>query len=207
MKPSASLQEIKKAYRALAFKYHPDKNPGDALAEAQFKECQEAYATLSVSRKRAAYDDERWLMGMGSKTQYQEAVTPGWLLKICFDLNASLATMDTHRISYGALQAYILLILEDAHLAVILKEGDALIINEIIKEILKATKKLDAKYLSEIERKLVMLAAGNNESLQAIYEYTQQRQQQEQYAKLFPYIIMAITLALCYFMYLYGNRN
>lgn len=207
MKPSASLQEIKKAYRALAFKYHPDKNPGDALAEAQFKECQEAYATLSVSRKRAAYDDERWLMGMGSKTQYQEAVTPAWLLKICIDLNASLATMDTHRISYGALQAYILLILEDAHLAVILKEGDELIINEIIKEILKATKKLDAKYLSEIERKLVVLAAGNNESLQAIYEYTQQRQQQEQYAKLFPYIIMAITLALCYFMYLYGNRN
>ena len=207
MKPSASLQEIKKAYRALAFKYHPDKNPGDALAEAQFKECQEAYATLSVSRKRAAYDDERWLMGMGSKTQYQEAVTPAWLLKICIDLNASLATMDTHRISHGALQAYILLILEDAHLAVILKEGDELITNEIIKEILKATKKLDAKYLSEIERKLLVLAAGNNESLQAIYKYTQQRQQQEQYAKLFPYIIMAITLALCYFMYLYGNRN
>ena len=207
VKPSASLQEIKKTYRALAFKYHPDKNPENTLAEAQFKECQEAYATLSVTHKRAAYDDERWLMGMGGKTQYQEAVTQAWLLKICLELNASLATMDTHRISHRALQAYILLILEDAHLAIILKEGDELITNEIIKELLKATKKLHAKYLSEIERKLVILAAGNTARLQAIYEYTNERQKQEQYAKLFPYIIMAITLALCYFMYLYGNRN
>lgn len=205
--PASSLQEIKKAYRALAFKYHPDKNPGDALAEAQFKECQEAYATLSVLHKRAAYDDERWLMGMGNKTQYQEAVTPSWLLRICTELNASLATMDTHRISHGALKAYILLILEDAHLAILLKEGDGQTINQIIHELLKATKKLNSEYLSEIEQKLVILASGNNERLTAIYAFTTERRKKERYEKLFPYIIMAVTLALCYFMYLYGSRK
>ena len=206
VKPSASLQEIKKSYRALAFRYHPDKNPGDELAEAQFKECQEAYATLSVAQKKAAYDDERWLMGMGGKTQYQEAVTPAWLLKVSIELNTSLAAMDTHRISHGALQAYILLILEDAHLAILLKEGDVSTREAVIKELLKATKKLNAHYLPEIERQLVLLAAGNSDMLQAIYSYTRERMRQEQYERLFPYIIMAITLALCYFMYLYGSH-
>src|ERR1700733_8901244 len=124
VKPSASLQEIKKAYRTLAFKYHPDKNPENILAEAHFKELQEAYATLSVTNKRVAYDDERWLSGIGSKTNYQEAVTPAWLLNICIELNSSLATMDTHRISQRALQAYILLILTDAHLGVLLQHND-----------------------------------------------------------------------------------
>lgn len=52
----ASEDEIKKAYRSLAKKYHPDMNPGDKEAEARFKEVNEAYAILSDSEKRAAYD-------------------------------------------------------------------------------------------------------------------------------------------------------
>ena len=52
----ASQDEIKKAYRRLAMKYHPDRNPGDKAAEAKFKEVGEAYAVLSDEQKRAAYD-------------------------------------------------------------------------------------------------------------------------------------------------------
>jgi curved DNA-binding protein len=48
--------EIKKAYKKLAFKYHPDKNPGDSKAEERFKEISEAYAVLSDKSKRAKYD-------------------------------------------------------------------------------------------------------------------------------------------------------
>ena len=53
---TASEVEIKKAYRRLAMKHHPDRNPGDAEAEAKFKEAKEAYEVLSDAQKRAAYD-------------------------------------------------------------------------------------------------------------------------------------------------------
>ena len=53
---SASEAEIKKAYRKQAMKYHPDKNKGDAKAEAKFKEVNEAYQTLSDAGKRQNYD-------------------------------------------------------------------------------------------------------------------------------------------------------
>ena len=53
---TADEAELKSAFRKLAMKYHPDRNPNDSEAEARFKELNEAYQTLSDGQKRAAYD-------------------------------------------------------------------------------------------------------------------------------------------------------
>ena len=60
---SASDDEIKKAYRELARKYHPDRNPGDDEAEERFKEIQQAHATLSDADKRKQYDSAGRMFG------------------------------------------------------------------------------------------------------------------------------------------------
>jgi molecular chaperone DnaJ len=61
----ASADDIKKSYRKLARKYHPDANKGDAKAEEKFKEISEAYTVLSDEKRRKEYDEARSLFGTG----------------------------------------------------------------------------------------------------------------------------------------------
>lgn len=68
VKNTASLEEIKQAFRTLAKKYHPDKNHGNASAEDFFKEVQEAYAVLADPEKRKKYD-----LKFAYATNYQQA--------------------------------------------------------------------------------------------------------------------------------------
>ncbi|MFZ3073504.1 MAG: DnaJ domain-containing protein, partial [Thermodesulfobacteriota bacterium] len=66
----ATEEEIKKAYRSLAKKYHPDLHPGDKAAETKFKEINEAYETLSDREKRRTYD-------LGERVMF-EGASEGW---------------------------------------------------------------------------------------------------------------------------------
>jgi len=74
----ASTAEIKKAYRKLARKYHPDLNPGDKAAEAKFKEIQEAYSVLNDSKKRAQYDQFGFAGDIPPGGAQQRAYTSGF---------------------------------------------------------------------------------------------------------------------------------
>lgn len=71
---TATSADIKKSYRNLAKKYHPDKNAGDKAAEAKFKEISEAYENIHDVKKRKAYDDSRRPNSRSSRTNFDEWV-------------------------------------------------------------------------------------------------------------------------------------
>ncbi len=75
---SASTADIKKAYRKLARKYHPDLNPGDKAAEEKFKEIQEAYAVLSDSKKRTQYDQFGFVGDIPPGGSHQQSYSSGF---------------------------------------------------------------------------------------------------------------------------------
>src|SRR5262249_53113811 len=80
---SASADEIQKAYRKLARKYHPDMNPDDKAAQKKFKEVQQAYDVLSDDKKRKMYDQfgpqfEQFGQGEGAGPQWTGQVPPGF---------------------------------------------------------------------------------------------------------------------------------
>jgi curved DNA-binding protein len=95
---SASPDEIKKAYRKLALKYHPDKNHGDKAAEAKFKEISEAYAVLSDKCKREQYDT---FGSAGFHQRFsQEDIFRG------FDLNSILRQFGFNATSFGSASGF-----------------------------------------------------------------------------------------------------
>ena len=75
----AGDQEIKGAYRELAKRYHPDRNPDDPTAEEKFKEASEAYSVLSDAQKRAAYDrfGHAGVQGAGGPANYNPEAFAG----------------------------------------------------------------------------------------------------------------------------------
>jgi molecular chaperone DnaJ len=74
----ASPDEIKKSYRKLARKYHPDANKGDSASEERFKEISEAYNVLSDEKRRKEYDDARSLFGTGVRRPGTAGGTSGY---------------------------------------------------------------------------------------------------------------------------------
>jgi molecular chaperone DnaJ len=74
----APADEIKKSYRKLARKYHPDANKGDSASEERFKEISEAYNVLSDEKRRKEYDDARSLFGSGARRPGQGGAGGGY---------------------------------------------------------------------------------------------------------------------------------
>jgi len=205
--PSATTQEIKTAYRIAALKYHPDKNPDNVFSEAHFKELQEAYSTLSHTGRRIKYDEERWLSGMSNNVNEKKVINPQWLLNECIKLSTHIADIDTYRMSHKSLRDYILLLLSDSHIGVLQLHRDTEINKRIINELLKSLKKLDIRFLSDTIERLVLLASGDNDLLNVIYDFQKERSRKANQDRYIPLIVVVATILLCMFMYFYGRKQ
>ncbi|MCF3108641.1 J domain-containing protein [Niabella sp. CC-SYL272] len=109
--PSATIGEIKMAYRKLAHLYHPDKNPSDDYAAVQFSLVKEAYDTLTRADLKAQYLQERWLHQTMGQRMAPAVTTPPQVLQALLQAHQQLIHYDAYRVDkkglYQTLEALI----------------------------------------------------------------------------------------------------
>jgi hypothetical protein len=187
---SASTEEIKKAYRRLALKYHPDKNHGDKIAEAKFKELANAYEILSNPEQRRVYDGNRESQSKSKDTTQskkntgqEERMTPLIFLSLFKDLKNQIIKIDKNRINQRNLFDSINNLLSNDNINLLLRWDDVYTNRQIIQEVLACCKPLGYDthptlhfvYTDRICQKLAKLAGSDNVTIQKIYEYNRKR--------------------------------
>jgi len=191
----ATADAIKKSYRRLAKKYHPDKNPNNNIAENNFKEVAEAYEILSSAEKKENYDyqyTQKPQTKTNNPTQQEnnnepnnqkESITPSTFLAIFQDTKNKIKGLTNERINKRNLYDYINDLLTENNINFLLRWDDIKINQQIIDEVLVCCKPLFYEkhpvhsfiYVENISTKLVKLAGSDNITIQKIYNYTKNR--------------------------------
>ena len=188
VKPDASAEEIKRSYRKLALKYHPDKNPGDVLSEATFREIAEAYDILSDEKKRADYHYKRHYT-YNYKFKEAERITPAKILRDAKKLQQLVERADPYRLNQDALLFQIEDVLNENNLKVLTEESAN---DEIVKVLMTVCKPLQFAGFLKVYDRLIQLANEETKALlNKMYKIKQQEQSWSKYK-----IVIAVLLAL-----------
>lgn len=132
VEPAATSSEIKAAYRRLALLYHPDKNANDKLAEAIFKEINEAYGVLSSKQKRANYHRDYEEANYRQREKGAPFFSSALLLLKLSQMKAVLTQTDPYRMNTDAVFSELQQLFSAFHLAVLKKENNLPVNNEIV---------------------------------------------------------------------------
>jgi curved DNA-binding protein CbpA len=202
IEPSATLAEIKKAYRKLAQQFHPDKNANDPYAAARFAAVKEAYEVLTNPLKKAYYLQQRWYDQSIGKRKTQEIITPVSLLKQSLELNRQVAQMDIHRMDRQGLLEYMLSQFNDASLEQLGSFNEPSVIEQIILTTLKTAEVLKTEQLKQIAGKLSKLAAGNASQIERIEKTIRSQRRKESWEKKELVLVVLITIIICVLIFL-----
>ena len=202
--PSATLKEIKAAWRRLAHQYHPDKNNNDLYAAAQFEIIKEAYEVLSNPSRKEYYLQQRWYdQGIGKKNK-QTVVTPVTVLQQMLELDKYVSRLDVHRMDKEGLYTYIIHILSDETIKKLNTFNEADTNKAIIDSAIKAGHVLPWVYARPLSERLMKLNAGE-ESLKSIDQYTLHSKRSARWNKYKPGLVFLLVLFICLLIYLISH--
>jgi molecular chaperone DnaJ len=203
--PVASQQEIKKSFRRLALQYHPDRNEGNHLAEALFKEVQEAYEVLSDPRQREEYHYKRWYNRSVGEGFSEKDLTPDGILAECRKLRNYVVTMNIFQVDYDALSYHIRQQLSDSTINILHQFNQAGVNREINRCLLRAAEPLPLAYFQPITLLLVKLAGTDETMLREINHAAQQRKRRDYWDKYKWLFVVIVTALICWLMYEAGK--
>ncbi|HET9056766.1 MAG TPA: DnaJ domain-containing protein [Chitinophagaceae bacterium] len=199
---TASTSEIKKAYRKMALRYHPDTNKGNSAMETQFREIKEAYEVLINPVKREEYNYKRWYNRTIGKSFIYKPTNAQEVFIECKKLNVYLSGTNPFQIDYDALNHHILEILSDTNREILLQLNEHSLTNEVITLLLQAANTLPYKYQPRIIESLIQLAGADREIQGKIELYRKRQQQKALFDKYKVTAVIILTLMICLIIYL-----
>jgi len=197
-----SPADIKKAYRVLAMRFHPDKNAGDKYAEAFFKELQEAYSVLSKPHERRVYTQKRFYnTASAQKFEGNGALTPVHFLEDCKQLETYVRSLDFFRMDKIGLHDHIIRLLSPSSIHMLERFGEISTNDKIVEAILNSIQPLPlalAKNITTILSKIQSKSAQTSERINAFIKRKKQEAFWERYQ--IP-ILIVVTLFICVIIY------
>jgi len=202
---SASLDDIKKAYRRLAQVYHPDKND-NAYASAQFAEIKEAYEVLSNTNLKDQYLQQRWYARSMGKRSTQGPVTPENILKQLLELDKYVRLLDVHRMDQEGLHHYLEDLLSEDTIQRVNGFNQPEINHQIILTTLNTTHPLAYKLIPRITDRLKRLHVTDCDLHQKIDRFVQARKTSDYWEKRKIWLILIFVLIICGIIFFTAGR-
>ncbi|MDI3321804.1 DnaJ domain-containing protein [Pinibacter soli] len=199
---NASPVDIKKAYRVLAMRFHPDKNVGDKYAEAFFKELQEAYSVLSKPHERRVYTQKRFYNTVtAQKFEANATLTPVHFSEECKQLETYVRSLDFFRMDKPGLHAHIVKLLSPSAIHMLDRFGDMSINEKIIEAILNSAQPLPLIFAKDVANRLSGIQSKSAQSSERITAFMKRKKQEALWERYKLPILIIIIMFICVIIY------
>jgi preprotein translocase subunit Sec63 len=202
LQPNASFSEVKKNFRRLALRYHPDTNQGNRYAEAWYREIQEAYETLTDPTLREVYHQQRWLVKSEGRS-FSETIplTPAFILKQANELAEQVKHIDHFRMDHAGLQQQVLMVIDDERIDVLNTYKEEAVNLQVAHIILGCLYPLEFRFLKAVVKQLLKITDLHHMIQLSVNRYYERRRKQWLWEKYQGVIIFLITILLCLIIY------
>ena len=194
--PQAGPDEIRKNYRTLVKRYHPDRHPDDRAVQAHFREIQEAYETLTDPVLRDAWLQERWLLAaQGRSTTTQPPLTSTAILKRRLTIERGFAAEDPWRADSSNRILRLSAHLTEEHLDILKQEPEQL--DPVAETLVRCGQHLDPDGLSALSSLMKNLLPEQHPAFTSLQLLRNEKISAARWARWKPVVLLTIALLGC----------